>query len=89
MILEIDDLRTAMDRGWETLAKIQLNIAKKSRVSGDVTLYNKQQYQSVQLYANMTAMQQIPFNHDIGQNKTIRILYNNIKLMTKNFNRWD
>lgn len=89
MILQIEDLYTAIDRGWETLAKIQLDIAKKSRVSGDVTVYNKNQLQSVKLYANISALQQIPFNHSIEQNKTIKILYNNIKLMTKNFKRWD
>jgi hypothetical protein len=89
MILQIEDLYTAVDRGWEALAKIQLDIAKKARTSGDVTLYNKRQLESVKLYSNITALEQIPFNHDIAQNKTIKVIYNNIKLMTKNFNRWD
>lgn len=89
MILQIEDVYTAIDRGWEALAKIQLDIAKRSRVSGDVTTYNKQQRRSVKLYANITTLVGMPFNHNIDKNKDIKALYNNIKLMTKNFNRWD
>lgn len=89
MILEIEDVYTAIDRGWEHLSNLQLLMAKRSRVSGDITMYNKNQLTCVILYANISALESIPLNHNIDDNKLIKKLYNNIKLITKNFKRWD
>ena len=85
----IQDIWTSIDRGYETIAQLQLDIAKRSRVSGDMLLYNNKQIKSTQLIAYLTTLEEFSFNHNIADNKIIEQLYNNIKLITKDLRRWD
>lgn len=88
-MLTINDRDTAINRGYEELARLQLEIAKRSRMSGDVTIYNKKQMISTKLYAYITAIVEIPFNHDAHNNRIVTKLYDNIKLITKDLRQWD
>lgn len=88
-MLTIHDRDTAIDRGYEEIARLQLDIAKRSRVSGNVNIYNKKQMQSTRLYAFITAIVEVPFNHSPEKNKIVTRLYNNIKLITKDLRQWD
>jgi hypothetical protein len=83
------DIDTAINRGYEEIARLQLEIAKRSRMSGDVTIFNKKQMVSTRLYAYITAIIEIPFNHDSNKNEVIERLYNRIKLITKDLRQWD
>ena len=89
MILEIQDVWTAIDKGYDAMAQIQLIIAKKSRTSGDTTVYDKNEVKSMRLYSNILALEELSLNHTITQNATIKQLYNNIKLITKDYRQWD
>lgn len=88
-MLTINDRDTAINKGYEEIARLQLAIAKRSRMSGNVTIYNKKQMQSTRLYAFITAIAEVPFNHSAEQNKVVTKLYNNIKLITKDLRQWD
>lgn len=85
----IQDVWTAIDLGYEELAQAQLIIAKRSRLTGDVTVYNQKQLQSTELLAYISALAELNLNHNIDENKIIERLYNNIKLITKDLRRWD
>jgi hypothetical protein len=89
MILERDDITTAMNRGIEEIASLQLEIAKRSRISGDINIFNQKHMQSIKLYSFITAMDEIPLNHSVQQNDIIERLYNNIKLITKDLRQWN
>lgn len=88
-MIHIQDIWTAIDLGYEEIAQAQLEIAKRSRISGDVTVYNKKQLISTELFAYLTALEDLKFNHTIADNATIEKLYNNIKVITKDLRRWD
>ena len=88
-MLQRNDIDTAIDKGYEEIARLQLEIAKRSRMSGDVTIYNKRQMLSTRLLAFTSAIVEIPFNHSAENNKVITRLYNSIKLITKDLRQWD
>ena len=88
-MITINDVDTAIDKGYEEIARLQLDIAKKARVIGDVTIYNKGHMESVKLYSFIDALSSVPFNHSIGQNEIIHHLYNNIKKITKDIRQWN
>lgn len=85
----VQDIWSAIDLGYEEIAQAQLEIARRSRISGDVTVYNKKQLLSTELFAYITALEDLSFNHTIDDNMTIEKLYNNIKVITKDLRRWD
>ena len=85
----LEDIWTAVDKGYEEIAMLQLDIAKKSRISGDVNIFNKKQMTATALYAYITALSDISFNHNIEDNKIIERLYNNIKVITKDLRQWN
>jgi hypothetical protein len=86
-MLQINNIDTAINKGYEEIASLQLSIAKRSRVSGDVT--NKKQMLSTKLYAFITAITEVPFNHNPADNLVVARLYNSIKLITKDLRQWD
>jgi hypothetical protein len=87
-MLQINNIDTAIN-GYEEIASLQLSIAKRSRVSGDVTIFNKKQMLSTKLYAFITAITEVPFNHNPADNLVVARLYNSIKLITKDLRQWD
>jgi hypothetical protein len=86
-MLQINNIDT-INKGYE-IASLQLSIAKRSRVSGDVTIFNKKQMLSTKLYAFITAITEVPFNHNPADNLVVARLYNSIKLITKDLRQWD
>ena len=88
-MLILQDVWSAIDLGYEEIAQTQLEIAKRSRFTGSTDVYNMKQLRSTELYAYLTALEGIAFNHNIEDNKIIEKLYNNIKLITKDLRRWD
>ena len=87
-MIVLEDVWTAIDRGNEALAQIQLGIAKRARLSGDTTVYDKSEIMSMRLYSNLIALTEFSLNHSIEENKTVEMLYNNIKLITKDYRQW-
>lgn len=88
-MLRRNDIDTAVNRGYEEIARLQLDIAKRSRMSGDVNIFNKKHMLSTRLLAFITAIIEVPFNHDPAKNKIVERLYNSIKLITKDLRQWD
>lgn len=89
MILTIQDRDTAINQGFEELARLQVDVAKRSRVGGDVSIYNKRQMMSLKLLAFIEALSYVPFNHSKEQNAIIYKLYSRIKLITKDLRQWN
>lgn len=83
------DIDTAVDKGLEEIARIQLYIASRSRVSGDISIHNPLHITSIKLYAYIDALIHTPFNHDVRHNEIAEKLYNNIKSITKDLKQWD
>jgi len=89
MLIDIDDVWTAVNKGWEQIAMLQLKIAKRSSFSGDITINDRDQLACMKLYANIYALGELNIGHSKDQNLIISKLYNNIKLITKDIRRWD
>jgi len=88
-MLHIGDIESAVNKGYEEIARLQLDIAKRSRMSGDINIFSKKQMMSTKLCAFIEAIIVVPFNHNIEENKVVARLYNNIKLITKDLRQWD
>jgi hypothetical protein len=88
-MIVLNDIWTASNMAYEEIAMLQLDIAKRSRISGDVNIFNKKQMQSTELYAYLDAVGNIDFNHSIENNKIIERVYHKIKLITKDLRQWD
>jgi hypothetical protein len=88
-MITIDDINTAVDKGLEEVARIQLYIAERSRVSGDISIHNTLHMTSIKLYAYIDALVHTPFNHDVRHNQIAEKLYTNIKTITKDLKQWD
>jgi len=88
-MIVLNDIWTAVNRAYEEIAMLQLEIAKRSRVSGDVTIFNKKQMVATELYAYITAVNDVPFNHTVENNKAVEKIYTKIKLITKDLRQWD
>jgi hypothetical protein len=68
-MLQINNIDT-INKGYEEIASLQLSIAKDP-VSGDVTIFNKKQMLSTKLYAFITAITEVPFNHNPADNLVV------------------
>jgi len=80
----IEDVWTAIDRGYEQIAVFQFEIAEKLPMIGDISVFNGRQVISMELLAYLEALEELSLNHSIAENKIIDRLYNNIKVLTKN-----
>lgn len=89
MVLDIDDIWTAINKGREHIAMIQLRMAKKSTMAGDIDIFDADQLLCMKLYASIYALGELCINNNINQNLVITKLYNNIKLLTKDIRQWD
>ena len=79
----IQDVWTAIDRGYEYLAASQYNIASNIGIVGSMDMFDKDVAVSIELLAYLEALEELNLNHTIIQNKIIERLYNNIKVLIK------
>lgn len=88
MRLTTNDIWTAIEMGYEELAMAQLAIAKRSRISGSPSINNEKMLVSLQLYANVTSLEKVPFGRSQEDMAIAEKLYSNIKLITKDIRQW-
>ena len=88
-MLTITEIFTAIDRGYEQLAIYRYDAIKGSGTFGDLSACSALDEKALTLYAYITALESIDFNHTIIKNKRIEVIYNNIKKMTKSIKLWD
>ena len=79
----IQDVWTAIDRGYEYISALQYDLAANIGIVGDITLFDTGVNTSIELLAYIEALEELDLNHNIAQNKIIERLYNNIKILTK------
>jgi len=87
-MLIMEDIWTAIDKAREESAQLQLDIANKSKFSGDITLFDKMQVKSTALMAYVEALSSYTLHESIEIDETIEILVSNIKLLTKDLRQW-
>lgn len=87
-MIRAQDVWTATDRGYEAVSLMQYDIARFSRVSGDVNIYNQRMVKSMELFANITALECFDVNVDIKQDRKITLLYRRIKELTLEIKTW-
>ena len=87
-MLIIEDIWTAIDKAREESAQLQLDIANKSKFSGDITLFDKMQVKSTALMAYVEALSTYDFHSSIEEDEVIETLVYNIKLLTKDLRQW-
>ena len=79
----LQDIWTAIDKGYEYIAALQYDLASNIGIIGDITFFDRDVNISIELFAYLEALEELSLNHDISQNKIIEQLYNNIKVLTK------
>jgi len=88
-MIALQDVWSAVDHAYEAIAELQFQIADRSRISGDVDIFNKKQTRSTMLLAYLGALDELRLNITIVENRIVERLYNNIKTLTKDIRRWD
>jgi len=88
-IIDVQDVWSAIDHAYETMAELQYEIADRSRVSGDVTALNQKMTVSIELSAYVGALEELSLNITAVENRIVHRLYSNIKVLTKDLRRWD
>jgi hypothetical protein len=87
-MLIIEDIWTAIDKARETSAQLQLDIANKSKYSGDIDIFDKMQLKSTALMAYVDALSNYDLHESIETDEMISTLVYNIKLLTKDLRQW-
>lgn len=89
MLLTQEQVWTAVEKGYEGMAQLQLDIAKRSRYGGPPSIRSKKQLRSLQLYANAAALEELRINISIEEDRKVVKILTAIKLITKDIRRWD
>jgi hypothetical protein len=87
-MIRITETWTAIDRGYEAISLMQYRIAKMSRVSGDVSVFNQAMVKSMEIYANIDALECLDIHVTINQDKNIELLFRRIKELTLDIKTW-
>jgi len=82
-MLVIEDVWTAIDKGYEQIAALQFEVAKRAPISGDLLAFKKEGQISMELLAYIESLEGLNLGHSIKENKVIERLYNNIVILTK------
>ena len=83
-MISIEDVWTAIDRGYEYIADVQFEAALYSGISGDTFGSDREFRRSAEVLIYIEALEELNLDYDIVQNKIIERLYNNIKGLIKN-----
>ena len=89
MLIDVTDVLSAVNHAYEAMAELQYKIADRSRISGDVTLFNQQHIKSGALLAYVEALEELSLDITTVENRIVERIYNNIKVLTKDIRRWD
>lgn len=84
-MITTQDVWTAIDRGREKIADLEYYTSVRSRVSGDIDLYDKNMVLSIEIYANISVLKKMHLGLSIAQDKKIALLYERIKTLTQEF----
>jgi len=82
-MLVIEDVWTAIDKGYEQIAALQFEVAERAPISGDLLEFQSEGQVSIELLAYIEALEGLNLGHTIKENKVVERLYNNIKILTK------
>ena len=84
-MITLQDIWTAADRGREKIAELEYYTSVRSRVSGDITIFNKNMILSMEIYANVSALEKLHIGVNPTQDRTIELLFERIKTLTQTF----
>ena len=84
MILEIEDIWTSIDRGYEKLAMIELDITKREAISGDISAFLEKRIEAIKLYSYIVALENMRLNINVVGNQSIEKVYEKINIIIKN-----
>lgn len=88
MLVTLQAVWTAIDRGYEKIANIEYYIAKTSKVSGDITIYDTGMAVSMEIYANINALESLNINTSPEGDRTIQLILERIKTLTQKLRTW-
>jgi len=78
MVLEIEDIWTVIDRGYEKLAMTELAIVKREMISGDIKDFLDKRVYAIKLYSYIVALENMRLNIDVVGNQQVEQVYNKI-----------
>lgn len=88
-MLDIYDILSAIDRGREEIAQCQYDIAKKSPVSGDPSIYDEANIRSIELSMHLEAVEILTDRGSVEDHRSLEDTIENIKALTKDLRKWD
>lgn len=88
-MLSKDYVYTTIDKAYDEMAQLQLEIARKSRFSGEVNVFDEKYRQAISLNACVVALEGYDLNISTNENNIIELLTSKIKGITKDIQQWD
>lgn len=82
-MIGIEEVWTAIDKGYEQISALQYTVAKRSAITGNSRDFEKEGQLSIELLAYIEALEGLNLGHSTKENTAIERLYNNIKILTK------
>jgi len=87
-MITLQKVWTATDRGYEKIANLEYYIARRSKISGDVTIFNRGMILSMHIYVNVQALESLSINISPEQDRKIYLLIERIKTLTQQLKTW-
>lgn len=87
-MLEIEDIWTTTDRGYEKLACIELSLAKRESMSGNIKTFKEDRIRSIRLFSYLKLIGSMELNVSVAQNNAIKKVYDRINYLTKDIKSW-
>ena len=85
MINSIEDIWTAIDRGYEEIANLEYEESERASISANVEVSTALISKSLELYALVRALEDLePYFHTSPcMDEKIERIYNNVKMLTQ------
>jgi len=81
-MIYIEEVYTAVNNAYKTLADIQYILSVKEPVSGDVRTFNRMYTLSTKIVANLEYIDMLDMNKDLSQNREIESIIYSLKEIT-------
>ena len=84
-MITLQDIWTAVDRGREKIADLEYYTSVRSRISGDIDQFNKNMIRSMEIQANIQALEKLNIGISPEKDRVIEVLCERIKTLTQVF----
>lgn len=89
MLVDRDDVHSAIDKAYEEIAQLQYNIAARSKVSGNPSNMDEVLAVTVRLSMYLDALKTVDLNVTVEENEIVEVITTRIYELTIDLRKWD